>query len=67
MIQEAREAAAEAAKMYEAGEISKEEFANLLLGLKVEEMVTVNAEQLHEKEELNKYINTVIAGLSLVA
>ena len=51
----------EATSMYEAGEITKEEYVNLLQGFEVEKAVTMNAEELQFKEQLNVAINTAIA------
>ena len=54
-------------RAYENNEISKEEYKNLLEGLEVEKAVTMNAEELHRKEELNKLINAAITVVSAVA
>lgn len=47
-------------------EISKEEYKNLLEGLEIEKAVTINAEELQRKEQLNKLITTAIAIASSV-
>jgi hypothetical protein len=65
-IKELEAAINEAKSIYEAGEISAEEYKNLLQGFEVEKVVTMNAEELQKKEELNKIITTAISGLSLV-
>ena len=54
-------------RAYENNEISKEEYKNLLEGLEVEKLVTLNAEELHRKEELNKLITAAISVVSMVA
>lgn len=46
---------------YESGQISKDEYANLLEGLEVEKAITLNAEELQFKEQLNVAINAAIA------
>jgi hypothetical protein len=56
----------EAKSIYEAGEISPEEYKNLLEGFEIEKIVTVNAEELQKKEELNKIVTAAITGLSAV-
>jgi hypothetical protein len=45
---------------YESGQISKEEYANLLRGLEVEQVITSTAEELEFKENLNTAINAAI-------
>jgi hypothetical protein len=54
-------------RAYENHEISKEEYKNLLEGLEIEKAVTMNAEELQRKEELNKLINAAITVVSAVA
>jgi hypothetical protein len=54
-------------RAYENNEISKEEYKNLLEGMEVEKAVTMNAEELHRKEELNKMITAAISIVSAVA
>ena len=56
----------EAKSIYEAGEISPQEYKNLLEGFEIEKIVTVNAEELQKKEELNKIVTAAITGLSAV-
>jgi len=56
----------EARSIYEAGEISSQEYKNLLEGFEIEKIVTVNAEELQKKEELNKIVTAAITGLTLV-
>ena len=53
--------------MYHTGEITKEEYLNLLQGLEVEKAVTLNAEELQYKENLNLAINTAIKAVSAIA
>jgi hypothetical protein len=54
-------------RAYENHEISKEEYKNLLEGLEIEKAVTMNAEELQRKEELNRLINAAITVVSAVA
>jgi len=56
----------EAKSIYEAGEISASEYKNLLEGFEVEKIVTINAEELQKKEELNKIVTALVTGLSVV-
>ena len=56
----------EARSIYEAGEISPQEYKNLLEGFEIEKIVTANAEELQKKEELNKIVTAAITGLSAV-
>jgi hypothetical protein len=58
---------AEYTAAYESGQISKEEYLNLLQGLEVENAVANTAEELHLKEQLNVAINAAIAIVSAVA
>jgi hypothetical protein len=55
----------EAKSIYEAGEISAEEYKNLLKGFDIEKIVTDNAEELQKKEELNKMVTALVTGLSV--
>lgn len=57
----------EITSMYDSGEISKEEYLNLLKGLEIEKVATLNAEELQQKEQLNSIINAAISAASLVA
>lgn len=54
-------------RSFENQEISKEEYKNLLAGLEIEKAVTLNAEELQRKEELNKIITAAITVVSMVA
>lgn len=54
-------------RAFESQEISKEEYKNLLEGIEVEKAVTMNAEELQRKEELNKLITAAITVVSMVA
>jgi len=65
-IQQLENAINEAKSIYEAGEISAQEYKNLLEGFEVEKTATMNAEELQKKEELNKIVTAAIAGLSMV-
>jgi hypothetical protein len=52
---------------YESGQISKEEYLNLLQGLEIEKVVATTAEELEFKEQLNVAINAAITIVSAVA
>jgi hypothetical protein len=51
---------AEYTQAFEAGVISKEEYKNLLEGLEIEQAITMSAEELQRKEQLNIVINAAI-------
>lgn len=52
---------------YNSGQISKDEYLNLIQGLEVENVVTSTADELHFKEQLNVAINAAITVVSAVA
>jgi hypothetical protein len=52
---------------YESGQISKDEYLNLLQGLEVEKAVANTAEELQFKEQLNVAINAAITIVSAAA
>ena len=56
----------ETKSIYESGEISSEEYKNLLEGFEIEKIVTDNAEELEKKVELNRIVTAAITGLSVV-
>jgi hypothetical protein len=64
MLEEAFEGAK---SMYESGDISKEEYLNILRGFDVENLIAEGAEEMSKKEELNKLVNTAINVVSMVA
>lgn len=53
--------------MYQTGDMSKDEYLNLLRGLEVEKAVSMNAEEMQKKEQLNEIINAAISVVSAVA
>ena len=53
--------------MYQTGALSKDEYLNLLRGLEVEKAISMNAEEMQKKEELNQLINAAINIVSAVA
>ena len=57
----------EATSMYEAGEISKDEYLNFLRGFEIEQAVAANAEEMHQKEQLHAAISEAISIVSAVA
>jgi len=52
---------------YNAGQISATEYKGLLEGLEVEKAVSMNAEELQYKENLNIAINAAITAVSAIA
>jgi hypothetical protein len=52
---------------YNAGQISATEYKSLLEGLEVEKAVSMNAEELQYKENLNIAINAAISVVSALA
>ena len=64
MIEEAFEGAQ---AMYESGDISKEEYLNILKGFDTERIVANNAEDYGKKQQLNQMINAAITVVSAVA
>lgn len=66
-LAEIEESFNEIQRAYEAQEISKEEYKNLLEGLEVEQVATLNAEEMQKKEQLNSYIQSAISIASMVA
>lgn len=64
---EVQEYYAEYSAAYESGQISKDEYLNLLHGLEVENAVANTAAELELKEQLNVAINAAIKIVSAVA
>ena len=58
---------AEYTAAYESGQISKDEYLNLLQGLEVENVVANTADELQLKEQLNVAINAAITIVSAAA
>jgi hypothetical protein len=52
---------------FEQGQISADEYKSLLAGLEVEKAVSLNAEELQYKEQLNMAINAAISAASVLA
>ena len=52
---------------YNAGQISPAEYKSLLEGLEVEKALSLNAEELQYKEQLNMAINAAISTVSMIA
>jgi len=59
-LEEIQNSYKEVTELYQAGQISKEEYVNLLKGFEVEKSVLDNAEELELKEQLNELINAAI-------
>ena len=53
-------------EIYQSGGVNKEEYLNILRGLEVEKAVSMNAEEMQKKEELNQMINAAINVVSAV-
>ena len=51
---------------YNSGQISPDEYKSLLEGLEVEKSVSMNAEELQYKEQLNTAINAAISAVSMI-
>jgi hypothetical protein len=64
MLEEAFEGAQ---AMYNSGDISKEEYLNILKGFDVERVVASGAEDYEKKQQLNQMINAAITVVSAVA
>jgi hypothetical protein len=64
MLEEAFEGAQ---AMYESGDISKEEYLNILKGFDTERIVANGAEDYGKKQQLNQMINAAITVVSAVA
>ena len=65
-ITEIEHSFAEISKEYDEGNLSKEEYKDLLQGLEVEQTITENAGELHRKQELQKSIETAIKAVSAI-
>jgi len=64
MLEEAFEGAQ---LMYESGDISKDEYLNILKGFDVERVVAGSAEEYEKKQKLNQMISAAITVVSAVA
>jgi hypothetical protein len=54
-------------KMFEQGQITKEEYVQLLQGINIMEGINDDAEGLALKEQLNTILNAAITAVSLMA
>jgi|688.fasta_scaffold540750_2 hypothetical protein len=52
---------------YNAGQLNAAEYKSLLEGLEVEKALSLNAEELQYKEQLNMAINAAISTVSMIA
>ena len=52
---------------YNAGQLNATEYKSLLEGLEVEKALSLNAEELQYKEQLNMAINAAISTVSMIA
>jgi hypothetical protein len=64
MLEEAFEGAQ---AMYESGDISKEEYLNILKGFDTERIVANGVDDYEKKQQLNQMINAAITVVSAVA
>jgi len=53
-------------KQYQAGELSKDEFLELLRDLHTEQLINAQCADLHAKERLNTICNVVLNGASML-
>ena len=51
---------------YENGDLSKEDYLELIKDINTSEMIAETAEEVEELSELNGLINNIITGISLV-
>lgn len=54
-------------KQYQSGELSKDEYLELLQDLHTEQLINAQCNDLHAKERLNTICNVVIAGAKMLA
>lgn len=54
-------------KEYEAGNIDKDEFVELLVDFKTQQLIIAQCQDLSSKERLNNIVNVVINAASLLA
>jgi hypothetical protein len=52
---------------YENGDLSKEDYLELVKDINTSELVAKTAEEVEELSELNGLINNIVTGISLVA
>lgn len=65
-LQQIAQSYEEYTSLYNAQQISATEYKSLLEGLEVEKAVSMNAEELQYKENLNLAINTAIRAVSVL-
>lgn len=65
-LQEINELATQYHAMYERGDVSPAEYADLLKGLDISAVIAQSEEELQFKEQLNTYINAAITAASVV-
>jgi hypothetical protein len=66
-VQEINAQLIEINNLYQSGQISPAEYKLLLEGLEISQVIAESAEELQQKEDLNKVINHAINALSLIA
>ena len=66
-LQQIAQSYEEYTSLYNAGQISATEYKSLLEGLEVEKAISVNAEEMQYKEQLNQVINAAINVVSAIA
>ena len=65
-LQEINELATQYHGMLESGELTKEEYVDLMKGLDISSVIAQSEEELQFKEQLNTYINAAITAASMV-
>jgi len=65
-IQEIEASFNEYSLLFESGDLTKEEYRNLLEGLEISKVITETSDELNRKTQLHAIINTTISGLSFV-
>jgi hypothetical protein len=65
-LHELHELAVEYKSLYESGQISNTEYADLLKGLDMSAVIANSTEELESKEQMNTYINAAIGAASMV-
>lgn len=66
-LAEIQQAATDYKNMFEAGDLTKDEYVDLLKGLDCESAIASSTEELVFKEQMNTYINATITAVSALA
>ena len=65
-IQEIEVSLNEYSLLFESGDLTREEYRNLLEGLEISKVITETSNELYRKTQLHAVINTTISGLSSI-